>query len=301
LAAFLLLAAFAQAGTPSAEFERGEAAYDRAEYARAIEILRPLLYPEIRLQTEGQVAKAHRMLGVAHLFEKQNDLAAQEFRKFLQLRPEYKFDVLLDPPQVVDFFNGVARDYEAELARIDARRKEAQREEKRQRDELARVRNGPTVVEKRFARNSFSINFIPFGAGQFQNGQRRKGWAFMLSESALAGVSVAAFVTNFATYGFRPRLPCQTPMMGVPTMVPCIKDRTNERRSRLLTDVQLVSGGLFFAVAAWGIADAILNFKPEVPITSGENDNGPVSAGLHLRLAPVVSQESFGAALAFRF
>jgi hypothetical protein len=298
LIALLTLAAIAQTGAPSAEYERGRAAYDRAEYARTIEILRPLLYPEIRLETEGQVVSAHRMLGVAHLFEKQNDLAAQEFRKLLQLRPDYQFDVRLDPPQVVDFFNGVVRDYEAELARIDRRRKDAEREEKRQRDALARARNGPTIVEKRYLRNSFSINFIPFGAGQFQNGQRRKGWAFLASESALAGVSVGAFVTNFALYGFRPRLPCATPAMGEPVMTPCTKDRTDQRRSHTLTQVQLVSGGLFFAVAAWGIADAILNYKPEIPYPG---ESRTASAGLHLRLAPAVTESSLGAALAFRF
>src|SRR5256885_5996164 len=113
------------------------------------------------------------MLGVAHLFEKQNDLAAQEFRKLLQLRPDYRFDALLDPPQVVDFFNGVLHDYEGELAKIEAKRRQAEAEERRQREAYERARNGPLVGERRFARNSFSINFVPFGAGQIQNGQRR--------------------------------------------------------------------------------------------------------------------------------
>src|SRR5206468_7850715 len=101
-----------------------------------------------------------------------NALAAQEFRKLLQLRPYYRFDALLDPPQVVDFFNGVLREYEGELSQLEARRKQAELEERRRREAYERAKNGPTVIEKRYARNSFTVNFIPFGAGQFQNGQR---------------------------------------------------------------------------------------------------------------------------------
>ena len=236
----VLFLALAQVAPPSAEFNRGKAAYERAEYSRAIEVLRPLLYPELRLETEGQVVAAHRMLGIAHLFEKQNALAAQEFRKLLQMRPDYRFDALLDPPQVVDFFNGVLRDYEGELSQIEARRKQAELEERQRREAYERAKHGPTVIERRMVRNSFTVNFIPFGAGQFQNGQRKKGWGFLISETTLGAVSVGAFATNFAVYGFRPKRTC----MQDPTMAstePC-KD-PNQKRSETLTTVQLVSGG----------------------------------------------------------
>jgi hypothetical protein len=293
----VLLVAVLQAQPPSAVFERGRTAFERGEYQRAIETLRPLLYPEIRLEREGQVVEAHRMLGIAHLFEKQNDLAAQEFRKLLQLRPDYRFDALLDPPQVVDFFNGVLHDYEGELAKIEAKRRQAEIEERRQREALERARNGPTVVEKRYVRNSFTINFIPFGAGQFQNGQRRKGWVFLISESALAAVSVGAMATNFALYGFRPHRPCManTNVAGST----CVPDPTDENRSRTLTRIQVASGGLFFAVAAWGIADAIMHFRPEVPLTAA----GPPRADgrMRLQVAPLAVESGLGAGLAFRF
>jgi hypothetical protein len=295
LLAPLLFLALELAAPPTAEFNRGKAAYERAEYSRAIEVLRPLLYPELRLETEGQVVEAHRMLGISHLFEKQTDLAAQEFRKLLQMRPDYRFDALLDPPQVVDFFNGVLREYEGELAQIEARRKQADLEERQRREAYERAKNGPTVIERHMVRNSFTVNFIPFGAGQFQNGQRRKGYAFLISESTLAAVSVGAFATNFGVYGFRPKTPCTPQQMG-----PCTPDLTNQHRSELLTRVQVVSGGLFFAVAAWGIADAILNFKPEVPDPTEYRLSAPTPAG-RVSLAPVFDGQTLGAGLSFRF
>jgi hypothetical protein len=290
----LLFLALELAAPPSAEFNRGKAAYERADYSRAIEVLRPLLYPELRLETEGQVVEAHRMLGISHLFEKQTDLAAQEFRKLLQMRPDYRFDALLDPPQVVDFFNGVLREYEGELAQIEQRRKQADLEERQRREAYERAKNGPTVVERHLIRNSFTVNFIPFGAGQFQNGQRRKGYAFLISETTLAAVSVGAFATNFAVYGFSPKSPCQQPTG------PCVPDTTDKRRSELLTRVQVVSGGMFFAVAAWGIADAILNFKPEVPAPTEFRLSAPAPV-TKVSVAPVLDGKTLGAGLSFRF
>ena len=35
----------------------------------------------------------------------------------------------------------------------------------------------------------YYVNLIPFGAGQFQNGQRCKGLAFAISEATTAGLS----------------------------------------------------------------------------------------------------------------
>jgi hypothetical protein len=291
----LLFLALELAAPPSAEFNRGKAAYERAEYSRAIEVLRPLLYPEMRLETEGQVVETHRMLGISHLFERQNELASQEFRKLLQMRPDYRFDALLDPPQVVDFFNGVLREYEGELAQIEARRKQADLEERQRREAYERAKHGPTVVERQVLRNSFMVNFIPFGAGQFQNGQRKKGWGFLLSETTLGAVSVGAFATNFAVYGFRPKVSCVEQKTG-----PCQRDLTDQHRSELLSRVQLVSGGLFFAVAAWGIADAILNFQPEVPAPTEFRLSAPARV-TRLSLAPVVDRQTVGAGLSFRF
>ena len=80
--------------TPAARdaFDRGRTAFGRAEYQRAIEVLHPLLYPDVLLDSEGEVVQARRMLGVAYLFENKPDEARREFRKLLELRPDYRFD-----------------------------------------------------------------------------------------------------------------------------------------------------------------------------------------------------------------
>ena len=257
--------------TPREAFDRGRTAFVRAEYGRAIEILHPLLYPELLLDSEGEIVQAHRMLGVSYLFENKPDDARREFHKLLALRPDYRFDPLLDPQRVVDFFNGVLRDAQAEIAVMEARRRQREQALAARREREAKLSLQPPTV-LRYERHSYVVNFIPFGAGQFQNGQPRKGWTFLGVESALAAVSVGAFVTNFALYGVEPRRKCR--MMqppdagGLPTPCPPDQiDHTEEDRSRLLLRVQVVSGGLFFAVALWGVIDAIRHYQREVRLT----------------------------------
>jgi hypothetical protein len=303
---FLLLLAL-QASPPSVEFQRGKVAFDRGEYGRAIELLRPLLYPEPRLQSEGEIATAHRMLGVAHLFERQNDQATQEFRKFLQLRPDYRMDPLIDPPLVVDFFNGVLKQQEVELAELGRLRQEAEADERRRRET---DRSVTQPFERRFVRNSLMVAFVPFGAGQFQNGHRTKGWVFLGSQSLLAGISTAAFATNFALYGARPVIHCEPAPAGTrgPGCSPGYRPSPDQSRSQLLLKVQLVSGALFFAAAIWGVTDAILNFQPEVEMAPADQTRGDKAAqavGPRASLSPrfvfTSSDGSWGGALAFRF
>jgi hypothetical protein len=294
------------AASPSDEFERGRNAFSRGEYGRAIELLHPLLYPEVRLETEGEVVQAHRMLGVAHLFEDQPADARREFRKLLELRPDYRFDPLLDPPRVVDFFNDVVRQEEDEIASIEAKRRKREAElAARRQHEADRLRVQQTTVVTKVERHSMAIALLPFGAGQFQNGERRKGWLFLGTEAALAGVSVAAFATNFALFGLAPHRRClvtpPTDAGGLPSPCPAKDiDRSDETLSTDLLRVQLVSGGLFFAVAIWGIVDAIRNFREESILGSHEIPPGPPAA------APVkttfhLSPSPLGLAATWRF
>ena len=249
-------------------FDRGRTAFGRAEYQRAIEILHPLMYPEVVLDSEGEVVQARRMLGVAYLFVNQPEEARREFRKLLELRPDYRFDPLLDPQQVVDFFNGVLSEEKATIEKFEARRRERDKEaaDRRRRD-LERLNLPPTIV--RYERHSFTVNFIPFGAGQFQNGERRKGWAFFGAEAVLAAVSVGAFATNLGLYGLTPQRGCKVQQ---PAGMQCPQmwiDHSQEDTSRALLGVQLVSGGLFFAVAMWGVIDALSHFQPDVLLPEG--------------------------------
>jgi len=301
IVAFLLFQAAPQAAPSPAvdEVQRGKNAFDRGEYARAIEILRPLLHPEIRLESEGQIVQAYRMLGVAELFQGDSDVAAQEFRKLLQVRPSYRFDPLLDPPQVVDLFNSVLRTHESEVAALESKQREAARARQRDREQCEKLRAGPTVVEKHFGRNSLGVSLVPFGVGQFQNGHRRKGWAFLVVQATLAAASVAALSTNFALYGTHPTRKCHYDSGAIPCPPGAI-DHTDENRSRWLMRTQVASGAAFFAAVAWGIADALYYYQPETPLALTPADQ-PITKSSVPHLLPVLVGDALGPGLYFRF
>jgi tetratricopeptide (TPR) repeat protein len=274
---------------PRETFERGRTAFGRAEYKRAIEILNPLLYPEVLLDSEGEVVQAHRMLGVAYLFAGQADAAKREFHKLLELRPDYRFDPLLDPQQVVDAFNAVVKDEEGEIAAIESRRKQRDAEIAARLQREQRLHAVTTVL--RYERHSYLLNFVPFGAGQFQNGQRRKGWFFLGVEAGLGAISVAALATNFALYGANPYRKC---LANPPPAGACPSDQidhTQENRSRELLGVQLVSGGLFFAAAIWGVVDAVRHYQRDVLLPEPAPSAAPTA--VRVGLTPLGLSVSF--------
>ena len=296
---FLTILFQAAPSASAEELQRGKNAYDRGEFARAVEIIRPLLYPEIRLQSDSQIVIAHRVLGVAYLFEKKAGEAKLEFHKLLQLAPDYHFDPLLDPPEVFDFFNQVRKEYSHELAQLEARRHEQEKARQRDREECEKARGGPTVIEKRVGRNSFAVNFLPFGAGQFQNGHRKKGWTFLAVESLLGAASVAALATNLAVYGLRPHRACRYEVDATACPPEAI-DHTEEDRSRLLTQAQVATGAMFFAAVAWGIADAIYYYRPETQLAAADAPQA-TKPSWQLRFSPTVGNRTFAPGLSFRF
>lgn len=298
-----------QAGESSREiFERGKTAFARGEYARAIAVLRPLLYPEPLLESESDLVQAHRMLGVAHLFGNQPEDARRELTTLLDLRPDYRFDPLIDPPQVVDFFNALLRERQAQIAELEAKRRAAEADARRRAErEAAAAREPPTVIERRYERHSVAVALIPFGAGQFQNGQNRKGWMFLGVEAGLAVISAGAFVANLASYGLQPKRECKTSPAADPTSSGGCPggqlDTSAEETSATLYRVQLISGGLFWATVAWGVTDALMHFQREVAL-----DGTPPAAGKGpsaFQIAPVRLgggvASAWGPGLSFRF
>jgi len=155
------------------------------------------------------------------------------------------------------------------------------------------------VVERHFVRHSTAVALLPFGAGQFQNGHRKKGWAFLASEAVLASVSVAAFSTNILLYGASHTLSCKGSGVSGPGGPSCPAeevDRSAERHSNTLYNVQLISGGLFFAVAAWGIVDALIYMQPLVPL-----EPAPPAKTSQLSIFPVVVGSAPGPGMSLRF
>jgi hypothetical protein len=88
-------------------------------------------------------------------------------------------------------------------------------------------------------------------------------------------------------------------------------DQSEEDLSRNLTRLQLISGGLFFVTAAWGIVDALRNYQPvgassgEPPSTGGatssKTPSAPAASTARLRLGPLPIPRGSGLGVVLTF
>ena len=137
---------------------------------------------------------------------------------------------------MVQLFEDTKEKYRDRLAREAERRAQAERE-RRLREYLDTV----GVYET----NSFGVNFIPFGVGQFQNKQPRKGYLFLGGQVLTGGTSLVTFIYLAGKYGLSSN---QVPLQDGP-------------RVRRLQQIEIGTGVAFFALYAWGVVDAMINYK----------------------------------------
>lgn len=295
LVALMLLCPGQAWASPEQDLREAAQAYSRGEYASAIKLLRPLLYPRIRLASQDQVVRAHKLLGVSYIFEKDRDEAEKQFMAILSLRPDYTLDPLVDPPAAVKFLDQVKQRNAAKLREIQEReRREAERrrleaERKREEERRKALAREQTVVERTVTRRIYWVSFLPLGLGQLQNGQRAKGFTLMGTQLALGGLSLAsalAYRYSWPTGRFRP-------------------DQIDEyNRARALAITQVVSGALCVAAVAYGIIDALVYYRAET-VSERSYQRKPIErpapAKPKLSLTPFVAPRAGGLGLGLTF
>ena len=237
---------------PEQRLARGRQAYLRDDFEGAIRAIRPLLYPEILLRTDDDVIEAHRLLALAYLFARDEKDAEDEFNAILQLRPGFALDPVVDPPAAIHFLDSLKRREAERLRRIEQREAEEARaaEERRRRDEEERIRRTlePRVVVRTVEKHFYLLNFVPFGAGQLQNGERKKAAVLLATQLALGATSLALWSALEIRYAGG----------SIPVPVDEVPQANAIRVS------SIVAGGLFWADVVYGIVDAIVHYKPEV-------------------------------------
>jgi hypothetical protein len=237
---------------PLATLEAGRDAYQRRQYARAEELVRPLLYPRVELAARADVLEAHKLLALSSLFSKREPEARQEVVALLALDPDFQLDQFVEPPQAVAFFEAVRRDQEERLREF--RRRQREEEERRQQEEQAqrteaRRRAERITIEKTITPHSRLLALVPFGVGQWQNGHRRRAIAFAATELLLGAVSLGAWAAIEARYPAR-----TVPAADVST-------------ARALLGTQLGAGAAFWGLVVSGIIEAQVHYTPSTVMT----------------------------------
>ncbi len=183
----------------SAALERARIYYESARYAECVEAFSRLLERATRLQPKER-GTARIYLAACLIASGRTDEARQQFRQaILEDRMLEAPDPVVFPPTVVDVFvqvrtslmEDLERQQEEELQRSRREAEARLRAEQRERwrvAELERLAALETVVR----RNERWMAWVPFGLGQFQNGDSSLGWIFLGVEGALAITAITA-------------------------------------------------------------------------------------------------------------
>lgn len=185
----------------ASDLEKAHNAYVARQYDEAEMRLRALLDAKTStLVDPDKIADARMYLAATLLAEKKNDEANSMLEQLLTERPDYQPDPLRVSLEAIDALTDARTRIRDKLAALQAEKVRKAQEEKakieservKQQIRLQQLEQlaGTEIIEHP---NSRLLAMVPFGAGQFQNGQTALGWTFLVSQGALAiGSGVAA-------------------------------------------------------------------------------------------------------------
>jgi TolA-binding protein len=263
------------------DVEKARAAYLARNYAEAEERLRTLVDPKTGLKELGLLSQARMYLGAVLIAQAKREAAVEVFEKMILEDPAFEPDPLSFPGDVINTFFDVRGQLQEKIrqaaqnaARLEAERR-AQAEDERRRQEawLAQVKQ-MAQEEKITVRHHRLVAFLPFGAGQLQNGDAVLGWTFLVSEAALVvGTGITLPLYAYA----RNRADEESASGDLDRKATVYKTRADN-----IQTVNLSLAGAFAAIAITGIVQANLAYVPET-VETRKRDLPALS-----RLLPIV-------------
>jgi hypothetical protein len=245
------------------DFEQARSAYASQDYALAAERLEALIGGDVpAMQNETLLLESRKYLGAAYLFLGRRADAEHQFALLLHQDASYQIDPIQFPQAVLQVFDEVRVRVERELE-AEARQAEAAERAQRERElrllleNETRIRELEAMAGQETVRtvNSRALALLPFGVGQFRNGNRGLG-------RALAGTESVLLVLGVGTFLAQQKLPDWDPYLADER----ISDRLR-RANRALNYTNWIAGSAFGALAIIGIIEAQINFRPVVVTT----------------------------------
>ncbi len=230
---------------PNADLDRARQAYRSKNWQSAAEITNNLLYPTVTLGDRQEAIEGYILLGAAKYEIGERDRARHEFEKALEMDPQLSISTMNFSEGAVRLFDDTKAEVQAQRAREAEAKRLAEAREK-----LEAYRKSLVVIEKR----PYGVNFVPFGAGQFQNKQNIKGFLFAGSEFAAAGTSATIFLYLAGKYGLSGKVPL-----------------ADGDRIRTLQQIEIGTGAAFFVIYAYGVFDALRHYQPSVKVQGDDS------------------------------
>ena len=225
---------------------------------------------------ESELVELHKYAGLSAFYLKQKTEAQRHLWALLQLDPDYSLDPFVVPPQAIAFFEALRKEHAAQLEPIrEERRRRAERQKEAAERELARTeaeqqRRQLEELARRASLSrarpqSFVLNFLPFGAGQFQQGRTQMGIIFAASEGVFALTSIAAYLAYNSLLQDRPvtldeRLTPDTTYTLTDRGIP----PERQHQAVVWRNVKYASAGAFWVTYAVGVVDALSHPKSEL-------------------------------------
>ena len=232
---------------------------------------------------EDDLVELHKLAGLAAFNLGRTDDATRHLRALLRLDPDYGLDPFVVPPPAVAFLDALKEEManELELLRQERRLRQEREKAAAERRERERVETemqrrraeelASQVTVRTVEKRNFLVNFVPFGAGQFQQGRNSLGIVFAASEGALAVTSIISFFAYDSLFEEQ-----DLPLDNVldPDGRASIKVRFIPTSRRAQRDtwqlLKLSSAAAFYTVYALGVVDALYHHEDQVVRTTVE-------------------------------
>ncbi|MDI3282996.1 hypothetical protein [Polyangium sp. 15x6] len=276
------------------QFELGKTRFDAAEYDEAASRFTAMLDPAqkpcesvptsgtapCRLTDPDLIQRARTLRAASLIALKRYDEAEAEIATILRQNPSYSPDPAVFPQEVVDRFTVVRGRLREELDAAEQKRaaeerdrriaqQKAKEEEKRWIESLVKAASERQII----VQNSRIVAAMPFGIGQFQNGSRKLGWTFAITQAFTGATTiVASQVFNYYA-SFDQTL--------------AIKAEREElvRRQQITLIINQVAFGLWAGLTVAGIVQAQIAYVPQ-KVTI---EKRPVPPRPALRVVPTVA------------
>lgn len=268
-----------------ADLDKGRNAYLARQYDEADARFRAMLDPRTgTLHDPVLVTQAYMYWGAVMVAKRRPDDAGKLFEQLLLKDPHYEPDALSFPTEVLDAFsdtrnrirerlNAAAR----EAAQREAERRAREEQERRRQVERVRLLERLATEEKVTEKHSRLVALVPFGAGQFQNGQSFLGWLFLGTE--VVCVAVGTIAVPFYLSELQASRDANNDAASPTQTRDSLQHTANAQTWRA---VNLVSYGAFAVTALAGIVQANVKFEPEIVVVKKR----AVPAAFELRLSP---------------
>jgi hypothetical protein len=243
----------------AAELARVVNLYDAGKYGECADALHLLLSPDsARPLRDVDTIESARVYHAACLIGSgQNEQADEPLRAAIRQNPQMKPpDSLVFPPKVIDRFLRVRETMfdvirKAEDERVKHALELASAQEERARKERLRVAGLERLAQQETVINPKTrwLALVPFGTGQFQNGEKSLGYVFLTSEILL-------LASTLTSLGVETHLILAT--SRVDKADPSINGTLQDWHSALE-----VSSYAYLGVSVIGVIEAELAFTPE--------------------------------------